>query len=264
MEVDMKIGLTLATGVAFLALAACGNDGTVDPDVTPPTAIKSLYALQDCTPDDADIVGTINIIIPKQIDGKKISRLVYVGPKVLPGDPQTGENSNGWKANAKDEPQPFDLFMRNTIGEFGETGFFRVRVLIRHNADWEFYQKQDEFYGVLTENPSDSVVCGVNPIIVDQNGSSNQAGQIASFYVDLDKLYAQPEGYSVPFTIGLIAIDKPSGPPNPNPTAAPVPPETPILIDPKVRNDGGLPLINPGPQNFVDPVLPPTGNVVDE
>jgi len=225
---------TLAAG--GLAVAAC-NPGaqqvTVSEQET--TALKSIWSFSDCDPQGDEIKGTVNLVLPDTLNGKQISRgsRVNFGKEVLPAkSPKTGQgpgNSTapGWTANGPDNPNPFDVFMKDTIIKFGTVGYVQIRVIVLANSDWQFLvhegdngDSEGNLFGVGRNNLSDETLCGVRAVEVNANANGQQAKYIASFYVNLAALYGKEEHYNAPFTILLKAGN------------------TPILIDPKVWNDG--------------------------
>ena len=202
-----------------------------------PAAFKSIWAFDACEPPEGDVKGTVNIVLPNTLNGNQIARgnRVNFGTIHLPpGSPDTGLGSGGspgpgWTANGPSNPHPFDVFMKDTIGEFGKTGYVQVRVIIRANSGWQFVVHEGQngdsasnLYGVGRNSQNDNTLCGVSAIQHNETASGQQASYIATFYIDLAALYdeSKPQPYSAPFTIGLTAGN------------------TPILIDPKVWNDG--------------------------
>jgi hypothetical protein len=228
----MQKGWIFGPALLALAVSGCNQNAAGGAGATPTpttTPVKSIYAFRDCSPADGDIKGTINIVVPKKLNAKTLERLVNYGKKIPVNDPQTGVNGGGgFKDNTGDEPvDAFDVLMEPT--GFGKTGYVRVRVVIRNDQAWQFYEKGD-FHGVGTNDDQQQVLCGVRTVVPTTNSSSEKGKLVAHFYVDLAKLYDQKPGYGAPFTIGLLA-----GSDSTDPDKLP----TPILIDPKVRNDGG-------------------------
>jgi hypothetical protein len=211
-------------GHALLALAAGGcsqqapDGGETEAALAGPL-VKGVYALRDCTPKPDEIAGTIRIVIPKNIDGMKIARKVTINTK-------RGESENETAAE-----EPFDVFLKDS--GLGKTGYAKVKVVIKNTDYWRFYVTADpkdpakSFYGVGTNNPNDAALCGRNPISSAMEEDQADDKAVALFYIDLAAMGAQPESYEAPFTIGLEAGTAGSRI------------QTPILIDPKVRNDGG-------------------------
>ncbi|QKG72564.1 hypothetical protein [Erythrobacter mangrovi] len=227
---------TLLVGV--LAVAACTPEdrqvATSDQEVA---AYKSLWAFNACEPQDDEVKGTVNLVLPNTLNGNQISRgnRVNYGKEVLPAkSPKTGQGPGdgtapGWTANGPDNPHPFDVFMKDTIGAFGEIGYVQIRIIIPANSDWRFLvhegqggDSEGKLFGAGRNSLSDDTLCGVRAIEVNETANGRQAKYIATFYVDLAALYdeGKPQPYNAPFTILLTAGN------------------TPILIDPKVWNDG--------------------------
>lgn len=213
-------------GAALLALATAGCSQQVPEGADTPAElagplIKGVYALRDCAPKDDDIAGTIRIVIPKNIDGMKIQRKVTISTK----------DGKREIANYAADERPFDVFLKDS--GLGTKGFAKVKVVIKNTDYWRFYVATDpkdpakSFYGVGANNPADAALCGRNPIA--RAAAEDQADDkaIAVFYIDLGAMGNQPESYEAPFTIGLEAGTAGSRI------------QTPILIDPKVRNNGG-------------------------
>jgi hypothetical protein len=214
-------------GPALLALAAAGcsqpsPEGEEKPAALAGPLIKGIYALRDCSPAAGEIAGTIRIVIPKNIDGMKITRRVTISTK-------RGERESDNFAAAE---EPFDVFLNDS--GLGTKGYAKVKVVIKNTDQWRFYVSADpkdpakSFYGVGANNPNDTALCGRNPIasaLLDEDQADDK--QIALFYVDLKAMSEQPESYEAPFTIGLEAGTAGSRI------------QTPILIDPKIRNNGG-------------------------
>jgi hypothetical protein len=208
----------------LLALAATGcskptKESGETPAVLAGPLVKGIYALRECAPTSGEIAGTIRIVIPKNLDGMKIVRKVSISTK-------RGESQNVAAAE-----EPFDVFLKDS--GLGTKGYAKVKVVIKSTDYWRFHVSTDPkdpakaFYGVGANNPNDAALCGRNPITKAAADDEADDKAIAVFYIDLKAMAEQPESYEVPFTIGLEAGSE----------ASKI--QTPILIDPKVRNNGG-------------------------
>lgn len=187
---------------------------------------KSIYSLPDCdSPPDANTVGTVNIILPDKFDGNKIDRHVNSGPKEPKGDPNTGENQSGFHANGVGQTQPFDFYAPWSKTAPPSPSFMLARVLLTKGNKFSFYQN-GLFFGVGRNDDNDGTLCGAAPAEYSQNPGQGQAEEIATFYIDLAKLHDKGATGSAHFTIGLVGTSGAGS-------------TTPILIDPKVENDGG-------------------------
>lgn len=211
--------------MAMLTLSACHrHKGAVQPG--PATnLVKGIYKLPSCSVVDSDIKGTVDIVLPNNLDGGKIDRAVYQGPKVAKGDPILGKGDPDWGDNnprngGSPSTPPFDTYvdMKNF-----SSGYLLMRMLLTHGAKFDFVQ---DFNGIAGNDSSGDILCGAE--LVPINGGAGQAQSAAVFYVDLAKLNNLGKGGKVHFTVGLIADGKGAN-------AAP----TPILIDPMITNDGG-------------------------
>jgi len=229
------IGTLLAGSLAVVGCTPAGQPtvGT-DDDLA---AFKSIWPMDACDPPDDDVKGTVNIVLPNMLNGNQISRgsrVNYGTEHLPPNSPQTGQGPGsgtapGWTANGPNNVHPFDVFMGDTVNEFGQTGYVQVRVIIRASSDWRFLVHDGQggdsgikLYGVGRNSLNDDTLCGVTPVEDNQSATGQQARYVATFFVNLAALYdeTKPQPFNAPFTIGLIAD------------------ETPILIDPKVWNDG--------------------------
>jgi hypothetical protein len=218
----MQKGWIFGPTLLALAAAGCGptKQGGDGPAVLAGPLIKGVYALRDCKPKAAEIMGTIRIVVPKNIDGIRIARDVKI------------KNQRGTEGdNAPAAEEPFDVFLKDA--GLGATGYARVKVVIKDTDMWHFHVSTDatdaakSFYGVGANNANDAALCGINPIAKADKEDLATDREIAIFYIDLKAMAAKPESYVAPFTIGLQA-----GTP-----ASKI--QTPILIDPKIRNNGG-------------------------
>ncbi|MGZ3173285.1 MAG: hypothetical protein ACXWI5_02330 [Croceibacterium sp.] len=203
--------------------------------VTPPVAgtfAKTVYSLPACdSSPDANTVSTVNIVLPDKFDGNKVDRRVNSGPKEPKDNPNTGENQSGFSPNGAGQTEPFDVFAPwNRTPP--TTGYMLARVLLTKGNKLSFYQNGD-FFGVGRNDASDSTLCGAAPALSGQNPGQGQAQEIATFYVDMVKLHAKGATGAVPFTIGVVGSSGAGS-------------MTPILIDPKIINDGGGTRNNPG------------------
>ena len=243
----------LIFGPALVALAVGGcqpkADGTATPSPSPSPAaspFKSVYHLQDCpggTPEHN--LGVININVDA-FDGKGAKREVNY---LVQADYNPLENKNGMgnapgnpykknkPKNGKDAPA-YDVYMQqNDFTPVGENKYVVVRILIDASSKWDFYVDTDpatpenkRFQGIAMEGGTwENVACG-NYAPAPPNGSANGIKKIAYFYLDYSALMALPENTVVPFVIGLQSEKSASAP-----QAAAVP----VLIDPKMINDGG-------------------------
>ena len=216
--------------VACLALAGCnGTDGN-DQQISDPgpdtgnSLYKGIYLFPACdtTPDASNTVGTINIVLPGSFNGNAFNRSVNQGPVIPRNDPTTGQN---WSPNAPGDKQPFDVVLDvPTAGNPDE--YLMVRVLLRP-GQWRFLQ-DGGLSGLGLNDAGASALCDSEPTIETGGTGPNQAKYVASFFVDLEKLGDMGPDSEIPFTIALTAGN-----------TGPDPVKTPILIDPKVRNDGG-------------------------
>lgn len=222
----MHHGWIFAPALLALAAAGCSPQQKAQGGESPATLagplIKGVYALRACTPKDEEIKGTIRIVIPKNIDGIRIARNVTI---------RTGRSKED-EYNVAAAEEPFDVFLKDS--GLGREGYARVKVVIKATDKWRFHVAADQsdstrnFYGVGANDPNDAALCGVNPIGQPQKEEDlADDKEIAIFYVDLKAMAGQPESYVAPFTIGLDA-----GTPGSRI-------QTPILIDPKIRNNGG-------------------------
>jgi hypothetical protein len=210
-------------GHALLALAVSGcsqaeGGPSAAPTPTPPL-IKGIYAFRDCKP--TDIKATIRIIIPNNIQGVRIGRNVKIKN-------ERGESEND---NVPAAEEPFDVFLKGA--GLPTTGYAKVKVVIKNNDKWRFYVSTDpkdptkSFYGIGSNDQKDVALCGRNPLEPPTQLDAADDKEIAIFYVDLKAMAGKPETYVAPFTIGLVSGTEGSKI------------QTPILIDPKIRNDGG-------------------------
>ncbi|MBO0749370.1 MAG: hypothetical protein J2O44_02930 [Porphyrobacter sp.] len=226
-----------ALAVAVLALGGCHSNWYAQKFArrnNPPFAsnqVKGVYTLPTCdAAPDQDTVGTVNIVLPDKFDGSKIDRAVNHGPKEPKGDPNSGVGQSGFGPNKADAPEPFDVFVNWT--DFPTHGYLLTRVLLTKGAKFGFYQSGN-FFGVGREDPNDGTLCGAAPALSGKNPGQGQAQEIAIFYVDLAKLAAKNAGAGVHFTVGVFGNNGAGS-------------ATPILIDPKIINDGGGTRNNPG------------------
>jgi hypothetical protein len=185
---------------------------------------KAVYGLPDCdTAPEQDTRGTVNIILPDKFDGSKTPRSVNHGPKVPKSDPNTGSGQSGFNPNKPTAAEPFDVFVDWTSSP--KQGYLLTRVLLTKGNKFSFYQNSD-FFGVGRNDNSDATLCGAAAALSGTNPGQGQAQEIATFYIDLAKLAKKAEGTGVDFTVGLTGSNGPGS-------------MTPVLIDPKVINDGG-------------------------
>ena len=226
----MQSKFLCAVAVASLALAGCNGMNGSDqqtPEPSPDSGnslYKGIYLFPACdtTPDTSNTVGTINIVLPPTFNGNAFSRSVNQGPAIPRNDPTTGQS---WNPNAPGDDQPFDVVLDlSTPGDPDE--YLMVRVLLKP-GQWRFLQ-DGGLSGVGLNDAESSALCDSEPTIETGATGANQAKYVASFYVDLEKLGAMGPDTEIPFTIALTAGNM-----------GPDPVKTPILIDPKVRNDGG-------------------------
>ncbi|HSG32906.1 MAG TPA: hypothetical protein VLA37_00105 [Sphingomonadaceae bacterium] len=239
--------MALAGGA--LLVGSCEPVETVAPNGTAdPVAFKTIYSLPDCpgvSPGQRPAnIGVINIVVPNNFNDNTIARLVNSKkvsdfPADDPNPEPSGNKGNG--AQPGSEEQPFD-FYTTTDTDFGsgDTGLILVRVIVLNgpgnspnNSKWEFVEEGD-FHGIGLIDPNDNTVaCGKFPVIPGDSNPPNppqEARQIATFYIDAGKYDWTTPDYALPFVIGL---------------KIPEYGETPILIDPKIRNDGGGRIIVP-------------------
>ena len=224
---------------AALAVAGChphnaSQTAATQPGVTPaPTAtlFKGIYQPASCAPADADVIGTINVVLPNNFNGGSSPRAVYEGPLVSKSDPGTGANGqNGFHPNKSGKSgltPPFNVYVSN-MGAPGQDQYELLRVMLTQGSQFEFYDN-GTFFGLGGDDPANNVLCGASKPITVGNV------QIATAYVDLGQLQHVGLGNAVPFTIALVADNKGS-------TALP----TPILIDPMIVDNGGGTRQHPG------------------
>ena len=218
--------------LAALAVSGCSSQPAAPsaPTATA-TPVKAIYALNPCDGDTSGPVGTVNIIVPKNISSKKLDRMVNYGPPIDVDSPVTGE-SPPFQPNANKMPQPYDVYLSGTNYGSNTTGFVMVRVLSRKNDNWQFFERGG-IYGVAGEDPSGTAVCGANPIVPGKNPGGQDAGTIAHFYVDLSQFQDDGKSKAVSFVIGLQEDLKQ------NDLA-----QTPVFIDPAIHPFGD-PFIDP-------------------
>ncbi len=241
----MRMRITGMLALAALAASCTAqDDGTDDAQGAAPAAspaeasaagatlAKGIYELPACAGDTSNPLGTINIVLPDKFDGGPIGRKVNSGPKVAKNDPKTGEgNGNGggnggFNPNKPGSAQPFDVFLQG--GDYsGQTGYLMVRVLLTKPAKFAFWE-QDGIHGIGSNDPSNDLICGASAPVAGNGAGNGQAEWISIFYVDVAALAGMSVDAALPFTIGLTAD-------NTGANAA----RTPILIDPKIINDGG-------------------------
>ncbi len=249
--------VSLLSLLAISLAAACSPaiEGEPAGGLDSSEAFKSVWAFPDCSPTPEELRGTVNVIVPRTLDGMQIARVdrVNFGATVLPANSMaTGVVPNvppgsSWSPNGPSDPRPFDIFVGDMVGEFGEEGFVQVRVILTGNSAWEFMTHETDtgvgnVYGVGRNDAEDDSLCGVRPIEFNEDANGQQqARYVAGFYINLANLYGEdkPEEYGAPFTIALMAGNN-----------------TPILIDPKVWNDGATAPPPPPP--------PPPGPPVDD
>jgi len=234
-------------GPALLAVAVGGCTPAPTPTPTPSpsvaaTPFKSVYHLQDCpggTP--AHNLGVININVDA-FDGKGAKREVnfLAQADYDPLDNKNGKGNspaNPYKQNkpqnGKDAPA-YDVYMQtNDFTPNATTSYVVVRVLIDASSKWDFYVDpgpNPKFQGIAMEGGTwETVACGTYAP-APPNGSANGIKKIAYFYLDYKALMAMSANSMVPFVIGLQSEKS---------ATAPAAAAVPVLIDPKMINDGG-------------------------
>jgi len=135
-----------------------------------------------------------------------------------PNDPKVGTSF-----------EPFHIFLhRQNV----TTGFALVRVVNRKDSTFNFKIERDAqdqlieggFLGIAgsISNSRQGILCGNRY----KDGGNNNSREVARFYIDLNKFWSASgpaEGESVPFNILVLPRKFP---------------ETLIIIDPAVRNEG--------------------------
>ena len=224
----MKHRVLSTVTIAALALTGCSDFGADDDfamdDSSPMenSLFKGIYEFPACdtTPDDSNTMGTVNIVLPATFNGNAFGRSVNQGPPIPRDDKNPG---NGWSPNEPGAKEPFDVFLDTS--SIGTQKYWLIRMVLKP-GQWRFLQ-DGNLSGVGVNDPVETALCDSEPTITTDATGANQAKYIATFYVDLEKLAALGDDANVPFTIALTA-----GNMGPDPVA------TPVLIDPKIRNDG--------------------------
>ncbi|HWI86691.1 MAG TPA: hypothetical protein VNT42_10275 [Sphingomonas sp.] len=165
-------------------------------------------------------VGGVRIYLPANLDLTRPPRRVkhFPAPYVIAdaGDPATdalGQDNRPAHPPAGDPP--FHIYL--VPAGAPTTGFLAVQVIKRATTTTYAIYDAPGVPGVVAgDNNGDGALCSPGPVV----GRVNRR-QYTTFYVDLAKITAKPEDRS--FNIGIL------------PDAYG---ETPIFIDPKVRNDG--------------------------
>ena len=224
----MKPTILSAVAITALALSGCngsGEDGGPEPSDDAGAAnslYKGIYLFPACDaePNSGNTIGTVNIVLPNTFNGGAFNRSVNEGPVIPRNDKTIGQ---GWVKNKPSDSQPFDVILDpNAVG--GKK-YWLIRILLRP-GQWRFLQ-DGNLSGVGLNSLDGTALCDSDPTIETDATGANQAKYIATFYVDVEKMAALGEDGEVPFTIAVTAGNLGANPVN-----------TPVLIDPKIRNEG--------------------------
>ena len=223
-----QIGTLALVALALTGCQKSNTGGNPQPSSTPSATtgmVKAIYTLPACDTDpDASTQGTVNIVLPDKFDGNAISRVVNQGPKEAKDNVNTGVGQAGFSPNKVDATAPFDVYV--TFGGSPPMGYLLARVLLTKGSKFTFYQQNaDGFFGIGRNDQADATLCGAAPVLPGHNPGQGQAQDIATFYIDLAKLNAKGNGGAAHFTAALVGTSTGSS-------------VTPILIDPKIIDDG--------------------------
>jgi len=186
-------------------------------------------------PDPKQVHGVVSIVLDKFL--VLSDRKVFFRNRDTEND---DDNSGDENKPSKGKKNPFHIYIKGIYPSGPpETGFLRVKVAMQRNSPWNFYNEgksesgSGKIHGIgissllpddtaSTDLKVEKVICS-NSIITVTNGSNNK--KVAIFYIDLAKYkgyWLEPKA-AIPFNIIVWRDDQE---------------ETPIIIDPKIRNDG--------------------------
>ena len=176
-----------------------------------------------CDNPSDDVAGVIRIWLPSSIDLANLpndavrfnKQHINDGTAVDPINPKDDaeiEPINGQK-------EPFHVYMKKA--NFAKTGYIAVRVIAPANRNYEFYDQRKGYFTSLdihgvgvSDLVSTNSICGNKRVRELDDGR-----HVARFRIDLSKIGRRDRS----FNIGIV------------PNSAK---DTPIFIDPRIRNDG--------------------------
>ena len=191
-----------ACAILLIAINGCDNKKS------PPQGVFANIAMSPCspTPNTSNIGGVVRVNLPVDIQVKQWKNkrdVTYL-------DPDRGV----WVALDKNTPDPFHIDLTKLTSIYATGKYVKIRVISRDNY-FRFY-RDGMIDGVARGNLApDEALCGA-----ESSGASERA-----FYVMLSPDQGNGKKAST-YAIGL----QPANPIEPT--------ETPILIDPKVENNG--------------------------
>lgn len=185
----------------------------------------STSPLQPCDPEPDAVVGVIRIWLPRTINlsslPKKNVRAVHFTAATKLADlrdplrmrDDASENLPHKKGRPAVRSEPFHVYIRKS-SEFGTTGHVAVRIIRPADGDYLFFD-EGGIHGVgLGDTGKGDAICGSYKVVP----ADKDQRQVAMFLINLEALDRDRA-----FNIGVRPNDAP---------------ETPIFIDPKVRNEG--------------------------
>lgn len=171
-------------------------------------------------------VGAFHIVVPTDIGSQSNTESVKLSTSFV--DPDIDDEFPGTVVLM---PEPTSTFLRGPFhinlrgwrkANLGvKTGFILVRVVLRDSANskWKFHDNGN-FQGLMVSpDPDGAAICGYSTL----NPSSAKFKEGRKFYIDVSKVDWKLGILAAPFNIILERKDWN---------------ETPIIIDPKVRNEG--------------------------
>jgi len=164
-----------------------------------------------------DRKGLIKLVLPKELDFTDVKRRASADQNDASdpqGDVEGSDPTVDGNPGQSPNPQPFDIHVKRGAA----ARFITVRVIKKKGGSYLFFD-ESEIQGITLGGPTaGKVLCGAH-FTVGRKGADRRR-QVVVFFVDTNEL--NNVGIA-PFNIGVVPdLYK----------------ETPIFIDPKVRNDG--------------------------
>lgn len=227
-----NIRLSASIGTALLLL--CYQDGFASSwNQTTTSAIErsevtaremsiESYEIPDCpTGSITDLEPQIIVHMPKHLNTNTIKNIRNVGQKAVKTRPDEKplEKPNG----KQKEGEPFHVYVRSAR-DGNYSGLARVDIIIEAGSSYQFYL-EDRRYPGIAMGEKDAPVCDINPKQIASAPSSKirpSLRQVSTFYVDLARF---PTDVAAHASYNILVQGQGTA-------------ETPIVIDPKIRNDG--------------------------
>lgn len=235
----MQAVRTSAVALMAVAMAGCDLIPDASPGPAPVEPVMGVYAFDPCPAEAGGIEGVATIVLPNNYNDNRIARSVSLLKEKDPDLRALAPQPEGSKPNAGDVRNlPFDVFLGPDSGfGAGDTGLLLVRVVLLSGQElgprWSFHRRYG-FEGVGLANPGDAeILCGGAAVEHLSPTAPDQAREIASFHVRLDKVDWADEDSIAEFVIGIELSDYS---------------DNPFFIDPKIRNGEGGGGIRPTPQ----------------